>query len=75
MDFTAFLAEQHSKSIAGTENDRLDDDLQDAFDAWMEDMDQDTLIKYADLYTQTMYNKGYADAMERAIKIIGEAKI
>jgi succinate dehydrogenase flavin-adding protein (antitoxin of CptAB toxin-antitoxin module) len=44
--FIDFLIEEHAES----NRDCLDDDMPDAFDSWLEDLDQDLLIKYADLY-------------------------
>jgi hypothetical protein len=52
-DFLNYLQDVHGKEIGGTENDCLDDELADAFDNWLGELDQEMLIKYADLYAVT----------------------
>jgi hypothetical protein len=49
-DFLNYLQDVHGKEIGGTENDCLDDELADAFDNWLGELDVDVLIKHADMF-------------------------
>jgi len=44
-----YLQEKHAEHYMGT-----DDNMPDAFDAWMLALDVDEWIKYADAYEQTI---------------------
>ena len=45
-DFEDFLATKHAEQAVGV----LDDDMPDDFNAWMENIDQEELIKFANQY-------------------------
>ena len=62
-DFERFLMGVHAESIRGTENDCLDDDMVDAFDDWVVELDIEVLIKYADIYAQMMNIEWYKEAV------------
>jgi hypothetical protein len=46
-NFEDYLIEIHANQYVG-----LDDDMPDAFDAWLCDMDRDDLIDYCDKYAE-----------------------
>lgn len=73
--FIEFLSNKYSNIIAGTENDVLDDDFPDAFDAWLEGVCQDALIKYADEYAYRMYAAGQVAAFNKALECIKNVKV
>ena len=66
--FIDYLAEKHAEINPTI----LDDDMPDAFDDWMSDLDQDDLIKFADIYAGIKYHEGELKGMDRALQIITE---
>jgi hypothetical protein len=68
-DFEDFLIQVHAESIQGTDEDCLDDDLIDAFDEWVSELDLEVLIKYADVYGQQRNIDGYKEAVADTNKI------
>lgn len=73
--FLMFLMERHGKEIESTDRGVLDDDLSDAFDAWLEDLDQDTLIKYADEYGSKLFIAGEIHAYNKTLENIKKIKV
>jgi hypothetical protein len=51
-NFTEFLQDQHAEEYHG-----LDDEMPDAFDSWLVELDVDTMIEYADKYAQYRIGK------------------
>lgn len=64
--FEEFLAEKHVEM----QPEILDDDIPDAFDAWMSDMEQDELVRLADLYGMSRYNSGLKEGSDLIIEAI-----
>jgi pyridoxine/pyridoxamine 5'-phosphate oxidase len=62
--FEEFLREWHMKDYRGA-----DDDAPDAFDSWLDDLDQNTLMELADVAIVEAQMEG----MERSRKIIMDA--
>lgn len=57
-DFEDYLKDAHAEEYTGT-----DDDMPDAYDNWLGELDGEEYIKYADLYAievrRHSYQKGY----------------
>ena len=49
-DFTDYLSQRFAECEG---NHVLDDEFPDAFDEWLQDLDVDLIIKYADMYKKT----------------------
>lgn len=64
-EFEIFLREKHAKDFVGT-----DDGMVDAFEEWVQDLDVDTLIKYADIFAIQRYQLGYVHASNEALRTI-----
>ena len=67
MTFEGFLIEKHAKQYVGT-----DDDMADDFDSWIEGLDQEQLMKYADKYAKTQFLTGRLEGMEYVQNIVRE---
>lgn len=63
--FDEFLEERHAKNYHGT-----DDDMLDAFEAWVSELQIDELIAYAQHYANLQYQQGRIDATREAIELI-----
>ena len=63
--FESYLQEIHAEDYHG-----LDDDMPDAFDAWVSDLDVAMVMDYAEKWNgeevQKAYGKGYAKGVEDA---------
>lgn len=57
--FTKFLQEEHAKNYHGT-----DDDMPDAFDAWLTDLQVDLMIAYAELFAAKRVQSEVAGVFE-----------
>jgi uncharacterized protein (DUF2164 family) len=64
--FEDFLREIHTKHFS---DGVLDDDLQDNFDSWVQNLDVQEVIDYAENYGRQQYNQGRIDALKEAIEI------
>ena len=58
-NFEDFLGDYHSKDYMGT-----DDDMPDAYEAWLGELEVDHLIKLADIYGQEKYMEGLQKAKD-----------
>ena len=67
--FEDFLKEQHAKNYIGT-----DDDMPDAFDDWLTELDVDTLINYADIAIKEAEIRTLKQAQELALKALSNIK-
>lgn len=47
--FESFLKDEHAENYHG-----LDDDMSDSFEAWLENMDIDSLISYGDKFAKRL---------------------
>ena len=63
--FEDFLKEWHGKDYHGT-----DDDMPDAFDAWLSEIDQEDLIRIAGIAMRESELRGYDKASKFAIEVI-----
>ena len=61
--FEDYLKEVHGKSYMG-----LDDDMPDAYQDWVSNLDQDEIIDIADKYAKLSYARGFADCAIQNIK-------
>lgn len=68
--FTDFLNEWHARDYHGT-----DDDMPDAFDGWLENLQIDTLISMADIFARENYLRGFKVATDVALEAIKEVKL
>ena len=57
--FEDYLQAQHAKDYHG-----LDDEMPDAFDGWLTNLDGEMYIKYADDYSLIKYEDGYKAGLE-----------
>jgi len=64
--FIDYLAEKHAEENPTI----LDDDMPDAFDDWMAELEQEYLIKHADIYAGIKYHEGKLAGMDRSLEII-----
>ncbi len=71
--FEDYLREIHAEKINCTDETCLDDDMEDAFEAWFEDLDSDDLIKYADLYGRKKLLLGQRMGLDSGMKIFHDA--
>jgi len=55
-DFEDYLMQAFADEIRFTENDCLDDDMQDAFDSWLCDMEPDDWLKHGEKYAQAKFD-------------------
>ena len=69
--FEEFLGDIHYKQNPAI----LDDDLPDAFDAWMGEIEQDELIRLADLYGMSQFNEGIKRGSDVALEAIKSVQI
>jgi hypothetical protein len=67
-DFEAFLIDKHADQYQG-----LDDEMIDDFYSWTEDLEYETLVKYADEYSASLYLEGMRDCT-KLISVINERK-
>jgi len=58
--FEDFLAEKHAENYIG-----LDDDMPDAFDHWVSNLDGEQLINYADIFGLKLASMHINDMRER----------
>lgn len=58
MPFEDYLADVHAAEVSCTENDCLDDDAPDSFDAWYEGLDVEDLARYAEEYGKKCFKRG-----------------
>jgi hypothetical protein len=63
--FESFLQERHSKKYIGT-----DDDMPDAFDSWVAQLDADEFIHYGELFGLECNMKGFKECGEKMTKLI-----
>lgn len=61
--FEQYLQDIHAKNYHGT-----DDDMPEAFEAWVEDLGVDRLIVLADMYAELQYIQGRVSGIEEAKK-------
>ncbi len=52
MTFEQYLQDMHSKRYTGT-----DDNMPDAFDTWLTELDTETIIAFAELWHRQQINK------------------
>lgn len=57
--FEDFLGDWHAENYHGT-----DDDMPDAFDTWLGELDGEDYIKYAELYGQEQYIAGKQEILK-----------
>jgi hypothetical protein len=67
-DFEQFLMLKHAEA----EPQVLDDDGPDAYEAWLEDVDGNELIEYAEEYGKEQYQAGVEAASVAAQELIKE---
>lgn len=63
--FEEFLQEWHAKDYHGT-----DDAMPDAFDAWLGDLEVDTLMRLADIFAGESYLVGVKRAQEITLEVL-----
>lgn len=63
--FEEYMGNIHAQNYAGT-----DDDMQDSFDKFMQDLQVDEWLQYGDEYGEYCKIEGQADGLNRAIDII-----
>ena len=65
-DFEQFLIDFHASDYVGT-----DDDMVEAFEDWIQDLDLDVILKLADTYGNSRHIDGYKEAVADTNKIWG----
>jgi len=71
MKFMKFLSEKHAESVAGTEDDCIDDYSPDRFDSWYEYLDLEQMALYAEMFANREYLRGYNDCKNDIDAMIG----
>lgn len=56
-NFESFLMEKHAEDYGGASQGVLDDDMPDAFDAWVEQLDLEEVIAYRKEYENKTKNR------------------
>ena len=57
--FEEFLQDKHGENYNGT-----DDDMSDAFDNWVSNLDTQEVMDYAESYGREVYKSGYDEGFE-----------
>jgi len=60
--FESYLQEQHMEDYHGT-----DDDSVDAYEAWLENLQIDGVMEYAESYGKKAYNEGSNDGYTKGL--------
>jgi hypothetical protein len=63
--FEEFLKEQHAKDYHGT-----DDDMPDAYEAWLEQLGLDEIIQFADDALLEAYGRGMHRCCDIALELV-----
>lgn len=58
--FENYLQDRHASIYQG-----LDDEMGEDFEEWLETLDIDTLLKYANVYGMNRFNAGMREVLER----------
>jgi hypothetical protein len=66
-NFTEYLQNEHGKDYHGT-----DDDMPDAFDNWLTDLQVDDLINYGNMYGNLRFIEGLNKAEEVALRVFNK---
>lgn len=66
--FESYLQDCHARDYVG-----IDDDMPDDFDRFMEEMDVEDIIMYAERFSRKEYERGLSDGTRTALAAIDKA--